>query len=76
MVSNQNWLAGPDNKVPDNLLDSLSLCETASGFAQVYPEHKYMVVECLRRGGYKTGMTGDGKWMIWHNGGKDRREER
>lgn len=32
----------------------------ADGFAQVYPEHKYLVVECLRELGYKTGMTGDG----------------
>ena len=28
---------GPDNKVPDNLLDKLSYIEAASGFAQVYP---------------------------------------
>jgi len=26
----------------------------------VFPEHKYLVVECLRQLGYKTGMTGDG----------------
>jgi H+-transporting ATPase len=30
------------------------------GFAQVYPEHKYLIVECLREAGFKTGMTGDG----------------
>lgn len=30
------------------------------GFAQVFPEHKYLIVECLREMGYKTGMTGDG----------------
>jgi P-type E1-E2 ATPase len=23
-------------------------------------EHKFLIVEALRRGGYKTGMTGDG----------------
>lgn len=33
---------------------------TADGFAQVFPEHKYLIVECLRELGYKTGMTGDG----------------
>ncbi|RYY87066.1 HAD family hydrolase [archaeon] len=27
---------------------------------QVFPEHKYLIVECLRELGYKTGMTGDG----------------
>mmetsp|Transcript_21772 Transcript_21772/g.22519 ORF Transcript_21772/g.22519 Transcript_21772/m.22519 type:complete len:1017 (-) Transcript_21772:196-3246(-) len=31
-----------------------------NGFAQVFPEHKYLIVECLRELGYKTGMTGDG----------------
>jgi H+-transporting ATPase len=31
-----------------------------NGFAQVFPEHKYLIVECLREMGYKTGMTGDG----------------
>eukprot|EP00607_Mallomonas_marina_P008991 CAMPEP_0182417028 /NCGR_PEP_ID=MMETSP1167-20130531/1463_1 /TAXON_ID=2988 /ORGANISM="Mallomonas Sp, Strain CCMP3275" /LENGTH=835 /DNA_ID=CAMNT_0024590299 /DNA_START=102 /DNA_END=2606 /DNA_ORIENTATION=+ len=30
------------------------------GFAQVFPEHKYLIVECLRELGYKIGMTGDG----------------
>ena len=29
-------------------------------FFQVFPEHKYLIVECLRELGYKTGMTGDG----------------
>ncbi len=33
----------------------------ADGFAEVFPEHKYLIVECLRELGYKTGMTGDGK---------------
>jgi H+-transporting ATPase len=27
----------------------------ADGFAQVFPEHKYLIVECLRELGYKTG---------------------
>ena len=30
----------------------------ADGFAEVFPEHKYLIVECLRELGYKTGMTG------------------
>jgi len=30
------------------------------GFAQVFPEHKYLIVEALRELGYKVGMTGDG----------------
>jgi H+-transporting ATPase len=32
----------------------------ADGFAEVFPEHKYLIVECFRELGYKTGMTGDG----------------
>jgi len=32
----------------------------ADGFAEVFPEHKYLIVECLRELGYKVGMTGDG----------------
>jgi H+-transporting ATPase len=32
----------------------------ADGFAQVYPEHKYLIVEGLRELGYRVGMTGDG----------------
>jgi H+-transporting ATPase len=36
------------------------LCLAANGFAQVFPEHKYLIVECLRELGYTVGMTGDG----------------
>lgn len=36
------------------------LCLIADGFAQVYPEHKYLIVECLREMGYTVAMTGDG----------------
>lgn len=27
---------------------------------QVYPEHKYLIVETLRQEGFTVGMTGDG----------------
>jgi len=30
------------------------------GFAQVFPEHKFLIVQTLRLLGFKTGMTGDG----------------
>ena len=36
------------------------LCLGADGFAHVLPEHKFLIVECLREMGYKVGMTGDG----------------
>jgi H+-transporting ATPase len=32
----------------------------ADGFAQTYPEHKYLIVEGLRELEYRVGMTGDG----------------
>ncbi len=34
--------------------------ERADGFAQVFPEHKYHIVEVFQRHGHITGMTGDG----------------
>jgi len=36
------------------------LCERADGFAEVFPEHKYRVVEMLQQRGHLTAMTGDG----------------
>ena len=34
--------------------------EKADGFAQVFPEHKYHIVETLQKRGHIVGMTGDG----------------
>jgi H+-transporting ATPase len=34
--------------------------EAADGFAQVYPEHKYHIVDVLQKRGHIVGMTGDG----------------
>ncbi len=34
--------------------------EAADGFAQVFPEHKYHIVDVLQQGGHIVGMTGDG----------------
>ncbi len=34
--------------------------EKADGFAQVFPEHKYHIVDVLQQHGHITGMTGDG----------------
>ncbi len=34
--------------------------ETADGFAQVLPEHKYHIVDVLQQRGHIVGMTGDG----------------
>ena len=32
----------------------------ADGFAHVFPEHKFLIVEALRQSGFAVGMTGDG----------------
>jgi H+-transporting ATPase len=34
--------------------------ENADGFAQVFPEHKFHIVDVLQRRGHIVGMTGDG----------------
>ena len=36
------------------------IVETANGFAQLFPEHKYRIVELLQHLGHIIGMTGDG----------------
>jgi H+-transporting ATPase len=36
------------------------IVEEADGFAQVFPEHKYQIVELLQARGHIVGMTGDG----------------
>ena len=34
--------------------------EEADGFAQVFPEHKFHIVDVLQKHGHSVGMTGDG----------------
>jgi H+-transporting ATPase len=34
--------------------------ESADGFAQVFPEHKFHIVDDLQKSGHIVGMTGDG----------------
>jgi H+-transporting ATPase len=36
------------------------LVEKADGFAQVFPENKYHIIDLLQRAGHIVGMTGDG----------------
>mmetsp|Transcript_53308 Transcript_53308/g.141266 ORF Transcript_53308/g.141266 Transcript_53308/m.141266 type:complete len:1012 (-) Transcript_53308:919-3954(-) len=54
-------MLGEGGSVPPDLVDKYAaLIVPSCGFAQVFPEHKYLIVECLRQVGYRCGMTGDG----------------
>jgi H+-transporting ATPase len=55
----------PTARVEDGLSSTLghdfgAIVESADGFAQVFPEHKFLIVEILRQRGWVCGMTGDG----------------
>mmetsp|Transcript_48954 Transcript_48954/g.78872 ORF Transcript_48954/g.78872 Transcript_48954/m.78872 type:complete len:624 (+) Transcript_48954:2-1873(+) len=52
---------GADGAIPDGLVADYGtkICP-ADGFASVFPEHKYLIVETLRQAGFRCGMTGDG----------------
>ncbi len=47
-------ILGPHEK------DAQRAVEEAEGFAEVFPEHKYHIVELLQNSGHIVGMTGDG----------------
>jgi H+-transporting ATPase len=40
--------------------EAQAVVDAASGFARVFPEHKYQIVELLQAEGHIVGMTGDG----------------
>ncbi len=50
----------PDGYVKKHESEIVSLIENASGFAEVFPEDKYLIVDKLQKGNHITGMTGDG----------------
>ena len=48
-------------KAPANMTETYGdYIRTGHGFAQVYPEHKFLIVQVLREMGFRVGMTGDG----------------
>ncbi len=56
---------GTDIVLPSAFLDkherdARQTVEEADGFAEVFPEHKYHIVEFLQNNGHIVGMTGDG----------------
>jgi H+-transporting ATPase len=48
-----------DGKDKETPVQAASI-ETADGFAQVFPEHKFRIIDVLQRHGHIVGMTGDG----------------
>jgi H+-transporting ATPase len=56
-ILNASLFAGTSHHEIGQLADAI---ERADGFAQVYPEHKYHIVEVLQKHGHIVGMTGDG----------------
>jgi len=40
--------------------DAPKVVEDTEGFAEIYPEDKYLIVKSLQRRGHTVGMTGDG----------------
>src|SRR5664280_857454 len=48
-----------DSKKQENTAVAESI-EKADGFAQVFPEHKFHIVDVLQKRGHIVGMTGDG----------------
>ena len=49
-----------DETTPHEAGQLTAAIERADGFAQVFPEHKYHIVDVLQKRGHIVGMTGDG----------------
>jgi H+-transporting ATPase len=52
--------SGVGNAKSQETEQSAAFIETADGFAQVFPEHKFHIVDVLQKRGHIVGMTGDG----------------
>jgi len=50
----------PKGSVSKHESEIIALIESANGFAEVYPEDKYFIVDSLQKAGHIVGMTGDG----------------
>jgi H+-transporting ATPase len=56
-ILDASGFGGSDAREAERLARSI---EQADGFAQVFPEHKFHIVEVLQQRGHIVGMTGDG----------------
>jgi H+-transporting ATPase len=50
----------PKGYIKKHQSEIIELIEKANGFAQVYPEDKYFIVDQFQKAGHIVGMTGDG----------------
>ncbi len=48
------------NNIKKHDAEIIEIIEKADGFAQVFPEDKYTIVDKLQKGNHIVGMTGDG----------------
>ncbi len=55
-----NEIELPKGSVKQHESEIIELIERANGFAEVYPEDKYFIVDKLQKSGHIVGMTGDG----------------
>jgi H+-transporting ATPase len=56
--SNISRITDLKNRIDDK--ETIKIMEESDGFAEVYPEDKYLIVKGLQSGGHVVGMTGDG----------------
>jgi H+-transporting ATPase len=56
-ILNAEYLSSPGHPDAGGLAEAI---EKADGFAQVFPEHKYRIVEALQQRDHIVAMTGDG----------------
>jgi H+-transporting ATPase len=55
-----NLFPGQEETACDLNPEAVAEIEKADGYAQVFPEHKYRIVQALQERGHLVGMTGDG----------------
>jgi H+-transporting ATPase len=58
----KNIVKAPDLKkyAKENLIKAAEIAEKSDGFAEIYPEDKYIIVKSLQSKSHIVGMTGDG----------------
>lgn len=58
-IYDSNYISMHDKILPDT--DESEKIERADGFSQIYPEHKYIIVDALQKRGHVVAVSGDGQ---------------